>query len=208
MRDRQPAHQQLHGRVQRARHEAIVELGRAQRAERVVAGEQLVGAVAAERDRDLLARVFAEQIGRQQRGVAHRLVELRRDLGQQRRGLLEREHVEVMMGAEMLRHLAPSSADSSKLASSKPMLKVWISERSMWRVASATTDDESIPPLRKKPSGTSPIRRRFTAALSSSTSCSPHSRSGFAGTESNGSITKSQYFWISMRCEATSKRSE
>ena len=54
---------------------------------------------------------------------------------------------------------------SSKPASSNPMVKV-LTGREDWRCISATMVDESTPPERKAPSGTSASDCRLTASLS------------------------------------------
>ena len=89
-------------RVERARDELCVKLGVAQRAEGIVAGEEFIAAIAAERDGDVLAGEAREQIRGEQRAVAERFVESRDDLGEQRDGFVEVEDLVAMPRAELL----------------------------------------------------------------------------------------------------------
>ena len=84
------------------RDELRVKRGRFQRAERVVAGEEFVATIAAERDGDVLAGEARKQVGREQRAVAERFVESADDLGEQRDGLVEVEDFFAVPGAEAL----------------------------------------------------------------------------------------------------------
>ena len=59
-------------------------------------------------------------------------------------------------------------SDSSKLRSPKPTVNVFTSRDGIASTIIATTELESIPPLRNAPSGTSLTSRRATAARSRS----------------------------------------
>ena len=80
--DRQPADGRPGQRPGRPG-QAAEDAGRALGGEGRIAGQQLVGAVAAQHDRDLAPRETAQEVRRQDRGVAERLVEPGRDLGQE-----------------------------------------------------------------------------------------------------------------------------
>ena len=135
----------------------------------VVAAEQLVAAVARQRDRDVLARQLRDEKGRDLRGVGERLVI---HLGQ------ARDHVERMLGrdvklgvvgAEMRARRPWRAAPRCSRCSWKPIEKVRTG-RVLCACISATTVDESMPPDRNAPSGTSAIMRRLTASRSSASS--------------------------------------
>ena len=90
---------------QRARSAQVV-AGEAMSLQRRIAGEQLIAAVTTQRDLHMLARERRQQIGRNDRRVAQRLVEQHRkarDEPQQHRRFKRQL---VVIGAEMRRHLA------------------------------------------------------------------------------------------------------
>ena len=77
-----------------------------QRAKGIVAGEKLIAAIAAQRDRNILPRETGEQNHRQERSVAQRFAELGNNIREQGRGPVEIERLVVMPGAERFRHQA------------------------------------------------------------------------------------------------------
>ena len=79
---RQPADGGLGQRAGRPR-QAAVEAGRPFGLEGRIAGQKLVGAVAAQHDLDRAPGKAAQEVGGQDRGVPERLVEPGRDLGQE-----------------------------------------------------------------------------------------------------------------------------
>jgi hypothetical protein len=122
-----------------------------------ITGENLVAAVAAERDRDVLFDESRQQKRRNQRTVRHRFVEPRSDFRNQIRRPLDAQFIFVMFGSEMRRDL-PAYFDSSNESSSKPMENVFTFSVENC-VANAATVEESTPPLNKIPSGTSETSR-------------------------------------------------
>jgi hypothetical protein len=175
--------------------------------ERVVAGEQLVGAVAAHRHRDLGARVLAQQVvGSSELSP----------IGSSRRETIDGSRARALsIDSTSLKCVVPSSratwfeyCDSSKLASSKPMLKVRTLERSMWRVAIAT-DRGGIDAARKEePQGHVGHQAALHRGRQQLEQLLAPDLLGLAGMVSNGSITKSQYFHTLSSRVARSKVSE
>src|SRR5690348_17771802 len=82
--------------MDRVRHPASPSLGIPDRAERIVAREELVRAISAERDRDLATCMMAEQIGRQQRRVGNGLVPACGNVRQQIQCTLYGERLDLM----------------------------------------------------------------------------------------------------------------
>jgi len=82
--------------------EAAIDAGRPVGREGRIAGQQLIGAVAPERDRNLGPREPAQQVRRQDRGVAEWLVEPGHDLGYQLVNGRCREDPLVMIGPQMV----------------------------------------------------------------------------------------------------------
>ena len=154
------------GLVDRARDELRVELGLLQRAEGIVAGEEFVAAIAAERDGDVLAGEAGEQIGRaaaSRRRAARRAC--RRSRAAARRTCRDRGFPRDAACRAAPRR-SGACALSSKLGSLKPMEKVLSWPAGTCFAASAAMAEESMPPLRKTPSGTSDMSRRCTARSS------------------------------------------
>ena len=98
--DRQPADRRAGQRLGRPR-QAAEDPGRALGGERRIAGQQLVRAVSPEHDLDLAACETAQQMSRQDRRVAERLVEPGRHFGQEIVGRLDRERSFVMVGPQV-----------------------------------------------------------------------------------------------------------
>ena len=84
--------------------QAAIEPGGPLGRERRVAGQQLIGAVAAKRHLDLVPRKAAQQVRGQDRRIAERLIEPDGHLGQELVNLGHREGPLVVVGAEMIRH--------------------------------------------------------------------------------------------------------
>ena len=130
--------------------------GEAMRLVRRVTGEQLVAAVARERDRHRAAGEAREQERRDQRRVAERLVE---EVGQpldEVEGAIGLQDLLVVVGAECLRHAARVGGFVERriLEADREGLEA----PPAWRAARAATALESIPPERNTPSGTSLTR--------------------------------------------------
>ena len=129
-----------------------------------VAAEQLVGALAGERDRDVLARQPAEQQEAEAGDVGDRLLEVPERLVEQRRvvgGAGQRARGGRCRGARATRARV-GRARWRRASSAKPIEKVWTG-RSRRSAISAVIRLESRPPLSITPSGTSLIIRARTA---------------------------------------------
>jgi len=115
--------------------------------ESLIATEQLVAAVARERYRDLSAGMPRDEIGREDRAVAKRIVHIVHELVEQVDNT-RRDDLEIVRHAEVPRHpLLPLQLVIGGI--SKPMLKVCAAPMC------ATTSELSTPPEGKAPSGTS-----------------------------------------------------
>ena len=130
---------------------------------RRIAGEQLVAAVAAERDGHGLAREPRQQVRRQDRRVGERLVEEVGDRREQVEHRLRGEDLLVVVGAEVLGDTArvPRLVEAAVAEADRERLDALAGSAS---AIIATTELESMPPLRKAPSGTSLTSRRRTAS--------------------------------------------
>ena len=99
---RQEAGDRAHGRMDGPRNPARIIFCRAQGTERIVAGEQLVAAIAAEGDRYMLPGKAREEICREQRPIAQRFVEGADKIGDQFSGLIEIERFFVVPRADVV----------------------------------------------------------------------------------------------------------
>ena len=98
--DRQPADRRAGQRLGRPG-QAPENSRRAFSGEGRIAGQQLVRAISPEHDLDLAARKTAQQMSRQDRRVAERLIEPGRHFGQEFVGRLDRERSFVMVGPQV-----------------------------------------------------------------------------------------------------------
>ena len=151
-----------------------------------VAAEQLVRALAGERDGDVLRGELGEREEAERREVGERLVEVPDELGELDVLLGERELELVVVGAEELARRTRASASSlPSPASAKPTENV-LTGSVMWRAISATIRLESRPPLSIAPSGTSLISRSRTDSSSRSSSSLARTRSALAARSGAG----------------------
>ena len=143
----------------------------------IVPGEQLVAAVARERDRHVAARHLRDEERRQLRRVGERLVVPVRDLRDQVervRPARRRARCGRCRGVRRRLWRAPPRRSA---VSRKPIVKVRTG-RADSACISATTVEESMPPERNAPSGTSDSRRSLTASRRSASSAPSASASG------------------------------
>ena len=124
--------------------------------ERRVAGEQLVAAIAPEGDRHRLAREPREDVRRQDRGVCERLVEEIDNGRQHVDHRLRREHLLVVVGAEVLGDATCVRGLVEAPLAEPDRERLHVLRRHCSTII-ATTELESMPPLRNAPSGTSLI---------------------------------------------------
>ncbi|MEZ4355415.1 MAG: hypothetical protein R3F16_17365 [Myxococcota bacterium] len=127
-----------------------------------VATEELVGTFAREHDLHPSAGLAGEQIDRQAGGIPDRLVEGADRVVEHAEAGVEVEGEMVMVAAEGLGDGARACGLSSSSASWKPTENVAICPTRL--AAAAATAEESIPPERKTPTGTSAINRLSTAS--------------------------------------------
>src|SRR5690242_6728383 len=95
-----------HERMNIGRNDALIEARRRERLERIVAGKKLISPVARQRNLDRLARERAEQISRQERWIAQRLVHLAQHDWAEIAGLRQVKPFLAMPRAEGLRGCA------------------------------------------------------------------------------------------------------
>ena len=130
----------------------------------LIAGEGLVAAVAVERDGDVPAGQLGEVEARDRRGVGERLAVVADDLRQD----LDRVGADqelLVLGAEVLARSRARAAARRSRSWSKPIENVRTGSGESCAIA-ATTAEESIPPERNAPSGTSAISRLRVASSS------------------------------------------
>jgi hypothetical protein len=133
----------------------------------VVAGEQLVAAVAGQHDFDVLGRQLRHHVGRDRRRIAEWLVEIPGQVFDD----LHRVRLITRSRGDRSGTAAPRRGErsSSNCDSAKPIENV-LQRRPLGLDISATTALESMPPLRNAPTGTSliwcsgPIRPARSAA--------------------------------------------
>ena len=125
-----------------------------------VTGERLVAALAGQHNLYVLLGEFRNKIKRDGRDKADRLVLMPDEIWQSLEKLFRRDRDLVMIGAEFL---ATSRAYSSSLASRsrKPTENVLIGSLTIVDIIAAIAD-ESMPPDRNIPNGTSAISRSST----------------------------------------------
>ena len=145
-------------RVRRALHEARPRgpaLVAREAAVGTIAAEHLVAAVSGQHDRDVLACGGRDEVRRHRRLVGKRLVEPGLELWQELLRVRLRQDPLVMIGTEELRDLARDTASPTRRRSRSRSRTS--TRRGRIAAAAATTTLESMPPERKKPSGTSAI---------------------------------------------------
>ena len=130
-----------------------------------VAPEQLVAAVARKADGHMPAREPRHQISRNLRRIREWLVVQHRQLRDHRQRLRGSDIEFRVVGAEMPRDGAWRTRLVEAPPRRKPIVNVFTG-RALCACMSATTVDESMPPDRNAPSGTSAIIWRATASRS------------------------------------------
>ena len=143
-------------------------LGEGRDAMLAVAAEQLVGALAGERDGHVSARELAQRQEAERRQVGERLVEVPDERRQVVVARVERP-ARARGGRRRARRRRGARRGSSESSPAKPTAKV-LTGSVMCRAISATIRLESRPPLSIAPSGTSLISRRRTDSSSLSSS--------------------------------------